>query len=54
MSHHHTILKHKSWHVWNADAIAKVEADERKHAEEEAEKRRRQREIVRAMFMNNS
>ncbi len=44
MSGRLVILRHKSWHVWNADNREKVMRDEREHAEEvEADRHKRQR-----------
>lgn len=40
------ILQHKSWHVGNRDARAKVERDVAAHKEAEEKKRKRTLEIV--------
>ena len=39
------ILPNKSWHVWNADSLNKVELDEEKHAAEQAAVQQKQREL---------
>ena len=39
------ILPHKTWHVWNREAIAKVRNDERDHAEKTEASAEKQREL---------
>ena len=39
------ILPEKSWHVWRADNLTKVELDEEKHAAEQAAVQQKQREL---------